>query len=353
MTDDHGNTIETATTLTLNTPNTTIPGRIDPANDVDYFRIDIANKPAIVSIFSTGIVGLDPVASLQDNMGDELVSDDDIDSALGNFNFRIQVRLNPGTYYIQVGSYRSRSTGNYVLHIDGTDDHSNSREGATEIELDIPVPGTIAPANDVDYFRIDIDTPTIVLIFTTGALNTAGALQDNNGVLDSDDNSGEGNNFLIRYLLDSETTYYIEVSTLSGDTGGYSLHVEALVQQISLIIPSTLVANEIVGSTMIDVKHDEPFPVYISVAISDTAVDSLLLTLDGTQDGTLPSTLRTSALGTGQTWSELFVRSVTPAAGTGERYYRYCYDQAGIQNCSSSILVSYSSPAPAIPRGRC
>ena len=340
MTDDHSNTIAEATALTLNT---SIPGRIDPANDVDYFSIEIRDTPAIVSIFSTGITSLDPVASLQDNTGDELASNDDIES--GRLNFLIQARLNPGTYYIQVGSYRSRSTGDYVLHVDVTDDHSNTREGATEIELDIPVPGTITPANDVDYFRIDVDTPTIVLISTIGTLNTRGRLLDNTGAeLTDDDDSGEGDNFLIRYLLDSETTYYIEVSTLSGDTGGYSLHVEALVQQISLIIPSTLVANEIVGSTMIDVKHDEPFPVYISVAISDAAVSSLRLTLDGTQDGTLPPTLRTSALGEGQTWSELFVGSVTPAAGTGERYYRYCYDQAGIQDCSSSILVSYSSP---------
>ena len=293
---------------------------------------------------------MDPVASLQDNTGDELLFDDDIDTAMGNFNFLIQARLNPGTYYIQVSSFNSRSTGNYVLHVDGTDDHSNIREGATEIQLDTPVSGTINTESDVDYFRIDVDTPTIVLIFTTGALNTAGSLQDNNGVLASDDNSGEGNNFLIRYLLASETTYYIEVSTLSGDTGDYSLHVEALVQQISLIIPSTLAesTNEIIGSTMIDVKHDEPFPVYISIAISDAAVSSLLLTLDGPQDGALPTTLRTSALGEGQTWSELFVGSVTPAAGTGERYYRYCYDQAGIQDCSSSILVSYSSPTTPV-----
>ena len=346
MTDNHGNTTANATVFEpLNTP---ISGTINPANDIDYFRLDIRNTPAIVSIFSTGITSLDPVASLQDNTGMQLTDDDDIDTALGDFNFRIQVRLNPGTYYIQVSSYRSRSTGNYVLHVDGTDDHSNTREGATEIQLDTPVSGTINTESDVDYFRIDVDTPTIVLISTIGTLNTAGSLQDNTGMLAADDDSGEGNNFLIRYLLASETTYYIEVSTLSGDTGDYSLHVEALVQQISLIIPSTLVANEIVGSTMIDVKHDEPFPVYISVAISDTAVDSLLLTLDGTQDGTLPPTLMTSALGEGQTWSELFVGSVTPAAGTGERYYRYCYDQAGIQDCSSSILVSYSSPTTPV-----
>ena len=337
MTDDHGNTIETATTVTLNT---TIPGRIDPANDVDYFRLDIRNNPAIVSIFTTGIVELDPIGSLQ--VGMRLLSDDDIDTAQGNFNFRIQVRLNPGTYYIQVSSFNSDSTGDYDLHVNSTDDHSNTREGATKIDLDTPVSGTINTESDVDYFSIEIDTPTIVLISTIGTLNTRGRLLDNTGMLDDDDDSGEGNNFLIRYRLDPETTYYIEVS---GDTGDYFLHVEALVQQISLIIPSTLAesTNEIIGSTMIDVKHGEPFPVYISVAISDAAVSSLRLTLDGPQDGALPTTLRTSALGEGQTWSELFVGNSTTTA-VGKQNYRYCYDQAGIQDCSSTISVSYSPP---------
>ena len=184
MTDIHGNTTANATVFEpLNTP---ISGRIDPANDIDYFRIVIANNPAIVSIFSTGIVGLDPVASLQDSMGDEMLFSDDIgnnDIGLGRLNFRIQARLNPGTYYIQVSSYRSDSTGDYVLHVDSTDDHSNTRVGATKIELDTPVSGTINTESDVDYFSIDVDTPTIVLISTIGTLNTAGSLQDNNGVL--------------------------------------------------------------------------------------------------------------------------------------------------------------------------
>ena len=108
-----------------------------------------------------------------------------------------------------------------------------------------------------------------------------------------------------------------------------------------MIIPSTLVANEIVGSTMMDVKHGEPFPVYISVAIA-VATDSLLLTLDGPQDGALPTTLVTSALSAGATWSEFFVGNST-TADLGQQNYRYCL--AGTQNCSPSISVSYSSPA--------
>ena len=109
--------------------------------------------------------------------------------------------------------------------------------------------------------------------------------------------------------------------------------------QISLIIPSTLAES----TNEIDVKHGQPFPVYIRVDAFADIPDSLLLTLDGPQDGTLPTTLMTSALGAGvTTWSELFVGNSTTTA-VGQQDYRYCL--AGTQNCSSTISVSYSSPA--------
>ena len=124
----------------------------------------------------------------------------------------------------------------------------------------------------------------------------------------------------------------------------YTPRPRDVVPQISLIIPSTLIesTNEIIGSTMRDVKHGEPFPVYIRVDTFADIPDSLLLTLDGPQDGALPPTLVTSALSAGTpTWSELFVGNSTTTA-VGQQNYRYCL--AGTQNCSSSISVSYSSP---------
>ena len=113
--------------------------------------------------------------------------------------------------------------------------------------------------------------------------------------------------------------------------------------EISLIIPFTLIesTNEVIGSTMRNVKHGEPFPVYIRVDTFADIPDSLLI-LDGPQDGALPTTLMISALGAGETWSELFVGNSTTTA-VGQQNYRYCL--AGTQNCSSTISVSYSSPA--------
>ena len=93
---------------------------------------------------------------------------------------------------------------------------------------------------------------------------------------------------------------------------------------------------------MINVKYGQPFPVYIRVDAFADIPDSLLLTLDGPQDGALPTTLMTSALGAGETWSELFVGNSTTTA-VGKQNYRYCL--ARTQNCSSTISVSYSPPA--------
>ena len=336
-------------TLTL-TVDTSVSGRIDPADDVDYFRIDISTS-IFVDIFTTG--NLDTVGTLINSVGDELTDDDD--SGEGN-NFLISDRLDSGTgtYYIRVGSFNSNFTGNYTLYV-LTDDHSPTTDRATVLSLNTTVSGTIEREGNVDYFSLEIlemDAPADVNIFTTGGLNTVGRLINSVGTeVDSDNQSGTNDNFLISRLLE-RGTYYIEVSGSGTETGDYRLRVDTVgvddvAPQISLIIPSTLTesTNEIDGFTMIDVKHGEPFPVYISVDAFADIPDSLLLTLDGPQDGALPPTLMTSALGAGATWSELFVGNSTTTA-VGQQNYRYCL--AGTQNCSSTISVSYSPPAEPI-----
>ena len=207
--DNHGDTIETATTLTL-TLDTSVSGRIDPADDADYFRIDIST-PIFVDIFTTS--DLDTVGRLLDNMGN-LLQDDDQSGT--DDNFLISRRLEPGTYYIQVASFNSNSTGNYTLHV-FTDDHSPTTNRATILSLNTTVSGTIEREGNVDYFSLEIDAPTDVNIFTTGNLNTIGTLYIgtlNDGTvtfLQSDDDSGEEDNFLISTSLDPGI-YFIEVS---------------------------------------------------------------------------------------------------------------------------------------------
>ena len=345
--DDHSDIRFTATEIELDT---SVSGTINPEDDTDYFSVEIIDTPTDVNIFTTGELNVEGI--LLSGTNTFLQADDN--SGEGN-NFLISTRLDdPGTYYIRVGSL---STGNYTLYV-LTDDHGPTTETATIVSLNTPESGRIDSVGDLDYFSIEIrDTLTNVEIFTTGGLNTAGELINRGGAeLAFDDGPESGGNFLITANLEPGI-YYISVVGL--DTGHYFLHVYAvgvvdLAPRISLIIPSTLIEStneiggstiEIDGSTMIDVKHGEPFPVYISVTTT-VATNSLLLTLDGPQDGALPTTLMTSALSAETPiWSELFVGNSTTTA-VGQQNYRYCL--AGTQNCSSTISVSYSSPAVPI-----
>ena len=158
---DHGDTRETATTLTL-TVDTSVSGRIDPADDVDYFRIDISTS-IFVDIFTIGD-DLDTIGRLLNSVGDELTDDDDSGEGL---NFLISDRLDSGTgtYYIEVASFNSNFIGPYTLHV-LTDDHSPTTDRTTVLSLNTTVSGTIEREGNVDYFSLEIlemDAPADVI----------------------------------------------------------------------------------------------------------------------------------------------------------------------------------------------
>ena len=104
------------------------------------------------------------------------------------------------------------STG--IVSAQGAVDNNNTTATATTLPVNISVPGRIDFAGDVDYFRIRISTQTSVAIFTTGDLDTLGSLYDDdemNTLLQSNDDSGTKNNFLILDRNVKPGTYYIEV----------------------------------------------------------------------------------------------------------------------------------------------
>ena len=106
QTDDHGNDRASATDVVL--PSET-SGEIDPGDDEDWFRFEVAASGG-VTVETTG--GLDTVGALYDADGNELAANDDS----GTRNFLIERTLDAGTYYVRVTSYGS-GTGSYVLHL--------------------------------------------------------------------------------------------------------------------------------------------------------------------------------------------------------------------------------------------
>ena len=84
--DDHGNYLQTATTLTLGSA---IDGRIDAGDDRDIFKLDLSGRSEMtdVWIYTTG--DFDSRGELYDNVGRRLVISDNglIEPGLRNFPY--------------------------------------------------------------------------------------------------------------------------------------------------------------------------------------------------------------------------------------------------------------------------
>ena len=140
--------------------------------------------------------------------------------------------LTNGTGYdVQVRAV-SGSPGVWSATATGTPaEHGDTRADATEVALQSRVGGAIDPGTDVDFFKLEVTEETGILIFTLGALDTVGELQDNNGsVIEENDDGGAAHgalNFLIWATLDAGT-YYIKVTSFDEATGAYVLRTRGL-----------------------------------------------------------------------------------------------------------------------------
>ncbi|MCB4776548.1 MAG: pre-peptidase C-terminal domain-containing protein, partial [Sulfurovum sp.] len=133
-----------------------------------------------------------------------------------------------GTYYVRIRGSSSDVTGAYTFVAqfepgitEGSDDHNNSKDGATPINPNSRTVGRIEKTGDVDWFKIVIPSGGGTLIVsTTGTIDTSGELYKDGDQNASDNNNGSGNNFKISQQLEAGT-YYVKVSASS--TGEYWL----------------------------------------------------------------------------------------------------------------------------------
>ena len=226
---DHGATAATSTLLTLHAESTlgqvspsallAAPGRIAPTSaDVDVFRLDVPLDGTDVTVRSAG--GTDVFGQLLDAGGNELA----VDAGVGNF--RMEVVLDAGTYYVVVtasetGAYRVLASGDSAVcpcKAGSAPDHGGDAESSTLMPIGPPLPGIIDDPDDVDVFRIDLQGSTTLDVRTSGPTDVHGELFDGAGArIAADDDSGPGGrNFRIRADLEVGV-YYVAIAGESGD----------------------------------------------------------------------------------------------------------------------------------------
>ena len=145
-----------ATPLIFDSP---LGGRIDPAGDIDYFRVRVTTAGEL-TVETTG--STDTVGRLEDDSGSTLVTNDD--GGAGT-NFKIVHDVTAGTYYIRVASWRfSRRIGDYTLQagMDSTDVNVDvNGDGVVSIE-DLIIAVTHYGLRNVTFQQGDVNGDNVV-----------------------------------------------------------------------------------------------------------------------------------------------------------------------------------------------
>ena len=195
-------------------------GIIDPERtDRDWFRITLTGHTVLL-VHTTG-----PARAWGDLWQSGTGRPPNVDEfPLGGNRFFVRANLSPGTYYVEVGG-SGDATGAYTLHVKRAAEPGSSTEAAEPLVPLFPKAGTISPADDVDYFRIELAEATHVVLGASGsAVAIAGEL------LDADANTVDANIFESRYSLSAPAgftlrdrlgagTYYLKVTRLPGSSG--------------------------------------------------------------------------------------------------------------------------------------
>ena len=167
--DDHGNFLNNATNLPLGS---SVAGRIDPGNDVDVFKLDLSGRSGTtdVWIYTTGTTDdFDAWGTLHDSFGRTLIYNDDALISPNSFDFHLRRKLSSGIYYVGVRSIDD-ATGDYTLHAEAVTDPGSTIGTATRLNIDTLTAGSIDTASDADYFRIDLDTNTNLILYGRGLI---------------------------------------------------------------------------------------------------------------------------------------------------------------------------------------
>ena len=157
--DDHGNAFATATNLPLGS---SVAGRIDPGDDVDFFRLDLSRRSGSTDVWIYATGDLDTDGWLYDHSGNLIVANGA--GFIGNqrTNFHLRWALARGVYYLAVGSHADSTTGEKPTgglqgaRPGGVTDPGSTVGTATRLNVNSLAPGTIDSARDSDYFRIDL-----------------------------------------------------------------------------------------------------------------------------------------------------------------------------------------------------
>ncbi|NGZ06279.1 MAG: hypothetical protein G8237_07975 [Magnetococcales bacterium] len=211
---------------------TAVAGTIEGPEDQDWFAVNLTSRSTYrLRVTRSGTTSglVDPYATLFDGQGNPVTSNND--GGIGN---NAQITFTPessGTYYLGVRDF-STGTGRYTVSVANPDDFDSSVATTGRLVVNAPTAtrGKIERGGDRDWFAITLNAGTAYQLRAEGT--TTLSLSDpyltlynaQGRLITSNNNSGSGNNALIRYTPTLTGTYYLGVrGDANTDRGFYTV----------------------------------------------------------------------------------------------------------------------------------
>ncbi len=259
------------------------------------------------------------------------------------------------------------STG-FEITVSATDDHPNTRVGATPIEVigaALRGPNRIEVGDDIDYFQLIVKGNGQLTVETTGSLDTRGTLENSSGsALASSDDEGDGNNFRIQHRVTSGT-YYLKVISSGNSTGEYTVKANLSTVAPDLVVRSPRVSKSVLSpgesftfsATVTNIGTGESAGTTLQyIRSSDDTIDylpygTISISVDW-GDGNLTGQTEVDTdslpkLGSGHTSEQSITLTAPDTSGT--YYYGVCVDSVENEsdpnnNCSAAVKVTVAGP---------
>ncbi|MEM7445216.1 MAG: pre-peptidase C-terminal domain-containing protein [Pseudomonadota bacterium] len=206
-------------------------GFVGPADEVDYYRIEIDDWTDIH--ITMDMLTSDADIALLDTDGNYLA-----DSIAGGSSAEsIDVPVGPGTYYLEVYIFSGET--DYRLSITGTpgtpppaDEVGNTRETANNLGI-IDGPTSfgdwVGPGDDDDYWRFELTSQAFVTITMTGMSSDLDiVLEDDFGSVLNSSAAGGSDDELMESTLEPGV-YYIRVYPFSG-ASDYEIMIDVAIE---------------------------------------------------------------------------------------------------------------------------
>ena len=213
LADDHGDTIQSASTISQ--ANTT--GHLGEA-DIDWLRLNIT-EPGRVWIYSTGTI--DTRCTITDSVGNFIDGGGNDDDDGKNFNFLTERVFQPGSYFLKIENGGSGVlTGDYTLSVRAPQ-FSEPFSGPNRHS-------SLGILGDHDLYRLTVPVSGKHWVYSTGNTDTHATLYEANGSFlaggANDDDDGAQNNFLTSTILQPGEYFLLVKDGGSGSlVGDYTL----------------------------------------------------------------------------------------------------------------------------------